>query len=316
LDLAGATIAVTGATGFLGRYIVDVLLARGARVVGVVRSPQKAPELPERGVELRRADLAEPDALAEGFAGADALVSNAALFAMSYHRPAEYLETNLEGTRNVFAAAAKAGVRRVVQVSSCIVYRRGAPRPVGEDAPLRERPRRLRTWNAYAASKALAERAAWQLAAERGIGLTSVRPGGIYGAFDPNFTRVHKAFVRPPVSAYPALFHVSLVYAADVADGIARALERDAALGRAYNLTGGDPAATAWDFLRAWRAAGGRAPALLLPVPVPIRQHYSVRRARDELGWRSRPMLDALRETLAAEAAGPAARRIAVGSAT
>src|SRR5207244_3981880 len=56
-------VAVTGATGFLGRYIVDTLLHRGARVVGVVRNPDRVPELRERGVELRRADLAARDDL-------------------------------------------------------------------------------------------------------------------------------------------------------------------------------------------------------------------------------------------------------------
>ncbi|MBW2371981.1 MAG: NAD(P)H-binding protein [Deltaproteobacteria bacterium] len=81
VTLQEATIAVTGATGFLGRYLVDVLQARGARVVAVVRSPEKAPELEARGVELRRADLTEPEALEEGFRGADAVVANAGLFA-------------------------------------------------------------------------------------------------------------------------------------------------------------------------------------------------------------------------------------------
>src|SRR2546422_6216370 len=51
MDLRGAAVAVTGATGFLGRYITDVLLARGAHVIGVVRNPGRVPELAARGVE-------------------------------------------------------------------------------------------------------------------------------------------------------------------------------------------------------------------------------------------------------------------------
>src|SRR5712692_8162136 len=82
MELKGKNIAVTGATGFLGRYIVDVLLERGAHVIGVVRNPDRVPELARRGVELRKADLAQRDRLAAGFSGADAVVSNAALFSV------------------------------------------------------------------------------------------------------------------------------------------------------------------------------------------------------------------------------------------
>src|SRR3989442_12643148 len=54
-------------------------------------------------------------------------------------------------------------------------------------------------------------------------------------------------------------------------------------------------------FLTAWRAAGGRSARLALPVPFPFRRSYDTTRARTELGWRSRPAGDALRETLALE---------------
>src|SRR5436309_15196147 len=110
MDLKGRTIAVTGATGFLGRYIVDVLLTRGAHVIGVVRNPDRVPELARRGVELRKADLAERDRLTAGFAGADAVVSNAALFAVNKMFSLgnrtwdEHHRTNIEGARNVCEA--------------------------------------------------------------------------------------------------------------------------------------------------------------------------------------------------------------------
>src|SRR5262245_9536432 len=105
MDLAGRRIAVTGATGFIGRYIVQALVARGARVIGVVRSPDKGADL---GIELRRADLGEREDLAHAFAGADAVVSNAAVIALGDVAPADVLRTNVEGTRNVFEAAGEA----------------------------------------------------------------------------------------------------------------------------------------------------------------------------------------------------------------
>jgi dihydroflavonol-4-reductase len=285
-----------------------VLLERGARVRAVVRNPSRAPELAQRGVELARADLAEPDALAAGFAGADAVVSNAALISLSAFDLGRYLDTNLAGTRNVFEAIARAGVRRAVQVSSVGVYRGNAPEPLDEDHPQYDGRSGRRPWNAYAISKALAEQEAWRLAREHGIALSAVRPSGIYGAFDTKLMRFHKLCVAPPVSLYPAFLRLQAVYAGDVAEAVARCLERDEAVGRAYNVVGEDN--TAWDLLRAWRQAGGRTPWLLLPVPVPTWRRFSGARAAAELAFRNRPLVEGMRETLLAEAAGPAARRI------
>src|SRR5258705_12986506 len=104
MDLRGSAIAVTGATGFLGRYIVDVLLARGAHVIGVVRNPGRVPELAARGVELRQADLAERDRLARGFPGAPAAVSNAALFALRNRSWEGHHPANSHGTENTVGA--------------------------------------------------------------------------------------------------------------------------------------------------------------------------------------------------------------------
>ena len=178
MDLRGAAVAVTGATGFLGRYLVDVLLARGAHVIGVVRNPDRVPELAARGVELRQADLAERDRLARGFAGAQAVVSNAALFSLRNRSWEDHHRANIQGTENVFGALADAAVKRVVHVSSVAVYRAHRPR-VAEDAPqLTDDTRRTLT-NAYSVSKALSEQLAWRRAARYGLELTAIRPCAI-----------------------------------------------------------------------------------------------------------------------------------------
>jgi len=298
MELRGAAVAVTGATGFLGRYVVATLLARGARVIGVVRNPDRVPALAERGVEMRRADLADRAALAGAFAGADAVVATAALVALGAASWEEYQRANVAGTENVIEAVAVAGIRRVVHVSSVAVYgRHGAfidedAAQLGPDTPRRRR-------NAYSISKAVSEQHAWRLAREHGLALTTVRPCAIYGAFDPNFTRVFRRLIALPVTVMPAFMRLALVYAGDVAEAIARALESPAAVGRAYNVTGDDR--TVWEFAEAWRQAGGPAARLMIPVPVPVARMYDTGRARAELGWGKRPFVDALRETFALE---------------
>lgn len=71
------TITVTGATGHLGRLVVAGLLDRGVpaeQVVAVVRSPEKAADLAERGVQVRHGDYDQPDTLPSALAGTDRLV--------------------------------------------------------------------------------------------------------------------------------------------------------------------------------------------------------------------------------------------------
>ena len=82
-SLGNKTIAVTGATGFLGRYFVRGLHASGANVVAVVRNPDKVPELKRHGIELRIADLADRTALSRAFAGCDAVIANAGQVSLS-----------------------------------------------------------------------------------------------------------------------------------------------------------------------------------------------------------------------------------------
>ncbi len=299
MELRGARIAVTGATGFLGRYIVDVLLERGAHVIGVVRNPDRVPALARRGVELRRADLAERARLAEGFAGADAVVSNAALFSLRNARWRDHHAANVEGTRNVFGALGDAGVRRVVHVSSVAVYGFGARGPLTEDTPLLSEDTRRHPFNVYAVSKAVSEHLAWALAREHALALSTVRPNTIFGAFDPNFTPVFRRLVTLPVGVMPAFLQLGFVYAGDVAEAIARALERDVAVGRAYNTAG--EGQSAWELALAWREAGGRTGWALLPMPFPLVIRHDSSRARQEIGWQTRPLVDAWRDTFRRE---------------
>jgi NAD(P)H dehydrogenase (quinone) len=67
-----STLAVTGATGHLGRLVIDSLIARdvpAASIVAVVRDPEKAQDLAASGIQVRKADYADPESLRAAFAG-------------------------------------------------------------------------------------------------------------------------------------------------------------------------------------------------------------------------------------------------------
>lgn len=300
VQLKDQSIAITGATGFLGGYLAADLRARGAHVVAVVRDPAKAARLLGSDVEIRRAELGDRDALTRCFEGVDAVISNAAI--VSFRRPRLTVRTNVEGTRNVFHALASAGVKRAIAISSAAAYpaRRGRS-PIDERTPLR---RLGRTWfaNAYGASKAEAERIAWDIAGARGIALTTFRPCGITGPHDPLLITSIERAMRMPITPFPAYTEIGVVHGADVATAVALALEQpEVSVGKAYNLQG--HTVTLWQIANAWRRAGGRAARLRLPVPVPLALRYDDSRARHELGWRPRELAAILDEAVRARQA-------------
>lgn len=283
MNLAESTVAVTGATGFLGGYLVRSLLGRGARVVAVVRNMEKAQPLAALGAELRRADLADRAALQTAFTGVDAVISNAAVVA--FLRPRETTRTNVEGTRNVFEALARAGVKRAIVISSASAYA-SSPRTRDERAPLRA-GRLTALVQAYGESKAAAETLARSLAERHGIGLTVLRPCGITGPGDPLLLATLGLFMRAKVVPFPALTRIGVVHAGDVAEAVCLALERSqVARGKAYNLQGNT--VSLWAMADAWKKAGGAAPWLRIPVPVPLLLRFDDTLARRELGFSPR----------------------------
>jgi nucleoside-diphosphate-sugar epimerase len=298
MELQGKTIAVTGASGMLGTYLCRSLLAAGAGVVGVVRNPDKAPFLAEEGVEFRKADLTDPVSLEHAFTGCDAILSNAAMYvaAKSFGAWQAHRRANVEGTHNVFEAARKAGVTRVVHMSTFGVYRWSLLRPMHEDSP--QLDGNNRNGGAYRATKQISEELAWQLADELGLELTVVRPTAVYGARDPNTMAMVYKVMKWPFLVLPSI-GFPLAYAGDVADATVKALANDQTIGQAYNL-GGDSQQIA-SFLRAVVRARGRGPAVL-PLPLPLSLRTDNSKAARDLDFRNRDFDQALKEVVAMDA--------------
>jgi nucleoside-diphosphate-sugar epimerase len=134
------TVAVTGPTGTFGFGLVPLLQSdeRVARVVGIARRPFDPGEHGWSKMEYRRGDVRDPDALREAFRGADVVVHLAFLITGNASRDTTRA-VNVEGTLNVFRAAAAAGARRFVYASSVAAYGFHPDNPVGmdEDWPVR-----------------------------------------------------------------------------------------------------------------------------------------------------------------------------------
>lgn len=303
-SLVDGPVAVTGATGFIGRYLVEGLLTRGARVRAVVRRPEAARALFGTRAEIRRADLADEGSLTRAFEGAQAVVSNAALISVAARDRAALVEANVSGVERTYRAIATAGVRRAVHMSTAVAYVPKRSHVYEEDDPLYPPGTRSHPFNHYGVTKAAGEHRAREVCAERGIDLSVCRPHTVFGTRDRGtFTKWFLWFMRGPVSVFPAYLFFPSVYAADLAEATCRMLERDAAKGRAYHVCSDADEVSYWQLMEAYRAAGGTTPKVVLPVPVPLRRRYSTDRMRSDLGFSPRPPVDAFRAMLA-EAGG------------
>ncbi len=124
------TVLVTGASGFIGTLLVDRLLSRGFRVRALCRNEPPAPPpgldteladpLRHPDCELVRGDILDCDALASAVRGCSHVYHVAAYAKNWASDPSIFHQLNVVGMRNVFDAAAAAGVERIVWTSTCV----------------------------------------------------------------------------------------------------------------------------------------------------------------------------------------------------
>jgi nucleoside-diphosphate-sugar epimerase len=245
---------VTGATGFVGSHLVEVLLRNGVKVTALARSPEKASGLIAQGVRVVSGDLHDQGAL-ERSAQDQSVIYHVA-GAVAARGAAEFLRANRDGTRNVVAAAEAAGARRLVLVSSLAA---GGPSPRGLPLQGNESPRPV---TAYGRSKLEAERV---VQASR-LSWSIVRPPMVYGPRDREVLKVFRLvrFGIAPVFGDGGQ-ELSAVHAADLATALIAAAESPNTVG--YTYTACHPEVfTSLDFGRAVGAAMGRP---VKPVRIP-----------------------------------------------
>jgi 2-alkyl-3-oxoalkanoate reductase len=170
---------VTGAGGFLGRYVVEQLAARGDRVRGLCRGP--CPQLDALGVETVRADLRDRQAAIEACRSVDVVFHIAGVEGIAGPWK-HYFENNTLGTRHIVEGCLAHGVGRLVYTSSpSVVFDGRNQEGVDESVPYPKR------WLCpYARSKALAEQHVLAANGEDGLLACALRPHLIWGPRDRN----------------------------------------------------------------------------------------------------------------------------------
>jgi NADH dehydrogenase len=236
--LDGQLITVFGGSGFLGRYVVQRLLARGARVRVAEREPRKALFLKPLGglgqTQFVAADVRDAASVARAVQGSDTVINLTGSFD-------DMKAVQADGAGHVAAAAKAAGVRALVHVSAIGADPEGA--------------------SAYARSKGAGEaavRAAFPAAA-------ILRPSILFGRED-HFINRFAALMRlsPVVPVIAPQTKLQPVYVGDVADAIVAALG-EAAAGRMFEL--GGPQVLTMAALQHWVAAATRRKRLFVELP-------------------------------------------------
>jgi len=246
MNFSGATILVSGGTGFVGSRVALRLAALGSRVRAIVRRTGATPELREAGIEEIEGDFIERDVAGRAAVGADLVVHCAATSGPDLDL---VRRANAEGTRSMVDASLAAGCWRYVHISTCSVYRTDGLTLVDEEAPLKD------AGDPYSVTKAEADRIVLDASA-RGLHAVILRPGAILGVH-PTSTwaikmpaRVRDRLIKLAIDGMNTLPYV---HVDDLVDAVLLGLSDERAVGRVYNLADGHMTLKEYtDEVRSW----------------------------------------------------------------
>jgi nucleoside-diphosphate-sugar epimerase len=239
------TVLVTGAGGFIGGRLVEVIHTLGAGTVRAgLRRWATGARIGRLPVEMVQCDIRDVGQARQALRG----VTHVVHCAVGEH------SSTVDGTRTLLDAAAEAGVRRVVHLSTVDVY--GVPKgEVDESRPLTS------TGQPYGDAKMEAERVCREAAA-RGVPVTILRPTLVHGPFSATWTVAYAQRLqkRPwSVAEADAQGTCNLVYVDDLAGAVLAAFDANTPAGEAFNING--PERPTWhEYFRALNDAMGLPP--------------------------------------------------------
>lgn len=235
VDLNGKRVLVTGGTGFIGGRLTErLILDCGAEVRTLVRNFSRATRIARFPVNMFPGDVLDTDSLEAAAQGCDVIFN---CMAATDGSEAKQRHVNFDGTRNVFEAALRAGCRRVVHISTIMVYGAAADGDLDETAP------RNYSGDVYSDSKLDAEKLAFEYAEKRRLPVTVIQPTVVFGPFGPAWTTRVLGDVKNGrvilIDGGSGLCNA--VYVDDIVSALMLAAVRDEAVGEAFLISGATP---------------------------------------------------------------------------
>ena len=227
-------VLVTGAYGFLGRYVVKELVECGYHVIAFGRDPQKLATLKEDHVDLFVGDFCNEEEIVRAAEGVDYVIHCGALL-KGWGRREDFIRANVDGTRNVLTACEKNHVKRLVYTSSPSAYAKKDNLNITE-ADYNEKNH----LNHYIESKIIAEKL---VRSQDKVPFAMIRPRGLCGIGDQNMLPV---LINANSQIGIPLFEkgnviVDMCCIENVALSLRLCMEKDEALRQVYNITNGEP---------------------------------------------------------------------------
>ena len=249
---------VTGGGGFIGRYIVEKLLAKSHDVTSLSRGAH--PELEKLGVKTVRADVSDRENVMATVVGMDVVFHTAAKVGIG-GRLEDFNRANVIGSRNVVEACVSNGVKRLIFTSSpSVVFGGGPSEGADETIPY---PAGFNAY--YPLTKATAERETLAASGRGGLLTCAIRPHLVWGPRDTNLIPrlLERADAERLVMVGGGKNLVDMVYVENAADAHILAMERlsdgSPVAGSAYFITQGEPV-NLWDWINRILARLGRPP--------------------------------------------------------
>jgi dihydroflavonol-4-reductase len=321
---AGRDLAlVTGASGFVGSAIANTLRQAGlaVRVLLRQRSPRANIHVED---DVIVGDICDPASIVAALRGVKYVFHAAADYRIWAPSPTDILRTNVEGTRNVMAAALQAGVERIIYTSSVATLELRRDAPADESRPLAP----AAAVGAYKKSKVIAEQLVTDMVSQAGLPAIIVNPSTPIGPRDIKPTPTGRIIVEAASGRMPGFVDtgLNLVHVDDVAAGHLAALRRGK-IGERYIL-GGENVHLRTMLADIAGMVGRRPPFLRLPIaavyPIAVgaeiwakisgREPFATRdgvrmarhhmfftdvKARHELGYTARPYQEGIADAIA-----------------
>lgn len=180
---------VTGANGFVGRAVTDLLVERGKRVRVLIRDAKHAFELEQKGVEVAFGDLRDRSTLTAAVEGVGGIYHIAAIYREAGVPDQVFFDINAHGTRNLFLEAIDAGVERIIHTSTGGVLGHIANPPGNENTP-------YNPGDVYQRSKVEGEKIALEFYRSGKMRGCVIRPGMIYGPGDTRHLKMFRMIAK------------------------------------------------------------------------------------------------------------------------